>query len=192
MGFAHYVNCIHLSIVVELRRKDVLGVEIALNVIAIMGFLLSVYNFALELYKRHKRITIEIKHVFRIADVEDILHLQIINQSSTSICISRLKLTCDGKSVYYGDYRKLITEVTKRTGQTITCRETWHSNTFPQKIESGGAFLGLLLPSDSGLYFACGKTVQMVLYTDKGKIKKEMTFSDFSSLELLPKCRVPD
>ena len=124
MGFAHYVNCIHLSIVVELRRKDVLGVEIALNLIAIMGFLLSVYNFALELYKRHKRITIEIKHVFRIADVEDILHLQIINQSSTSICISRLKLTCDGKSVYYGDYRKLITEVTKRTGQTITCRET--------------------------------------------------------------------
>lgn len=166
--------------------------EIILAIISILGFALSIYNFVLELYKRHKRLIVEIKHVFRLGSSTEVIHLQIINQSSTSVCITRIETISNGTNVFWGDYRTLITEKTRKTGDIVKSYDSWCSDKFPQKIESGGVFSGLLLPSDSGIFLNPGEAVKVTAYTDRGTVKKEIIFNDFSPLELLSQCREPD
>ena len=169
--------------------------QIMLDIIAIIGFVLSIYNFVLEIIKNKKKLIVSFNHVFSYSsgrNVVQIIHVSIINKSSSPICISRMSVNCCGKSGFFGEYRKKIFDYTSQTGNEIKSYKTWTSNAFPVKIESGGFFNGLVISSESTSVIFPNEICNVQLDTDKGKVVKNIFVINFSDSELLSQCREPD
>lgn len=163
-----------------------------MNAIAIGGFILSVYNFLYALIRNRKHIQVTFAHIFNVADISDIIHINIINRSTAPICITAVVVTCEGKSGRYGEFRSKITEMTKRSKDTVTEHNAWYSNALPQKIDAGGIFNGLLLSAKQNPVLQPGHDCSVKIYTDKGLVRTSLTLNDFSDLSLLSQCREPD
>ncbi len=112
--------------------------------IAILGFILSLYNFLYEKYQNRMCLSVTYKnhHISHINNAELTLSLVIENRVKSPIPISRMFLIINGhpyeffwvpQIIYYADYK---------SGKTILDEVKLHSVELPAKIEGNGVLGG--------------------------------------------------
>lgn len=164
--------------------------------IAIAGFALSLWNMVEAQLKNRKNVQIYVQNVFRSGPNEkdfyaEILNVTFINKSREAITLSGLAVECDGKIHRFGEYQQMLIEKKRTTGNREISRSTWHSDTFPQKLEGLGCVHMLVSTTTKDLCIKSQSPYVFILYTNKGTIKKTLV-NDISDIKALSECRAPD
>lgn len=169
--------------------------DIALGIIAILGFGLSVYNFVLEIVKSRKHLKVLFNHVFRFGDPEhctEVIHISVCNNSSKPICVTKMEIACGGRLDRFGEFRKVLLNNKSMSGNQVNWIKTWTSDTFPVKIDPGDVFCGLIASSNLSAVLEPDERCSIFIKTNRGPKKLKSAFTNFSDAELLSQCRESD
>ena len=169
--------------------------EITSFVIAIISFILSIYNFIAPFVRNRKKMEIIISNVFRFGSgnqTSDILNIKFINKSREAITISQMIISCEKKADGFGKYNKRLMDHTSRIGNEITDRRFWTADVLPVRIEGLGFFSGLLVSDGNTPVIDQDNECNITLLTNKGTIHSKCKFPDFSDNKLLSQCRSSD
>lgn len=164
-------------------------------VIAVIGFVISIYNFVYSLIQNHTRIKISVPHVFHIESPRrnfEMLHIQILNLSKNPVVISKISVKNTKYTGSFGAYRRELFSKTIRSNGIVVEQKKWFSDQFPVKIE-GGSCVNLLLAVDKEMpAFAEGEQNVLKVHTAQRVIRYKLFLSSFSEKELLEECREPN
>ena len=151
-------------------------------IIAILSFMLSLYNFFYSLlinrsnlkliYKSHSccNLTPEYPIIF---------NLVFENKSRLDISISRLFLKVNESTYEFDSETNWIGEKTNRTGNKITDKITLYSLEIPQTISGLGAIGGYFwVGTYKKIEFNKSDQVTIIAYTNRGKFKYPINFGD--------------
>ena len=169
--------------------------DFALGIIAIFGFVLSIYNFVYEIVKSRKRLKMLFNHVFRFGNpgrCTEVIHISIINNSTKAICITGMTVFCRTQSNRFGEFKKILLTHESYSRNQIKYTKTWTANSFPTKIDPGDVFCGLIASSSIYPVLDPGEPCYVVLKTNRGPDKLKVSFTAFSDAEQLQLCREPD
>ena len=164
--------------------------------IAVFGAMLSMWNWLEKHLENRKRVTVEVKNVFcfgpdpKTGGYTEVLHLYILNKSREPITLSQLQVRCNAKSNRFGEYRIELHNRSNKKGSVEVIRRRWFSDTFPVKLEGLGYAHLLLASTGDARCIEEGKKCLMLIDSNKGKIRKEVTCT-FSEWDLLPLCKEP-
>lgn len=147
----------------------------ATRVIAITGFLISLYNLLYGIVTQHKNFKIR---VYGIKSYQDVtyLHIGIENKSSLSIAITQMFLLCGDCKTVCTASPTLLHETVRRSGQEVIDRKQTFSTPMPITISGLSAQSAFVLfehtqelPEDSATHLTVqvcstrGRPVQMKL-----------------------------
>lgn len=163
--------------------------------IAVVGFAMSVYNFAENLANKQVKITAEVADVFRAGNESRCLEticLKIVNLSNEPVVISSVEVENYKHKGSFGRYQKGVFTLTNRTAGKVTSVQNWTADRLPVAVEGKGC-VSLLLAGDSESPAFAEHTENVVtIRTDRKKITQRLHLSTFSDLMLIPKCRESD
>lgn len=163
--------------------------------IAVVGFIMSVYNFVVHILENHTRIKVEVSHVFHPfpgRQCRQTINLKVYNLSQKPVVLSRIVVSNDEHSGSIGSYRRNVFMTGFITGGRQNEKTVWFSDQLPIKIEGNGC-ANLLLTSDKAEpLFSKGKQNLLEIYTANKKIRYKFQLSSFSETSLLGECREPD
>ncbi len=163
--------------------------------IAVTGFIMSVYNFAENLAQKKVRITAEVSDVFRAGNESRCLEticLKVVNLSNEPVVLSGVKVENYKHKGSFGRYQKGVFTFTNRTAGKVTSVQKWTADRLPVTVDSKGC-VSLLLAGDSETPAFAEHTENIVtIRTDRKKITQRLHLSTFSDLMLIPKCRESD
>ena len=163
--------------------------------IAVLGFVLSLWNFISDKVKNWKNLKICVQNLFICGpspknEYCNVLNISFINKSRESITLSNLELRSKTERYKFGEYTLWVSENYQHIGTKEVSRSEWFSDVFPVTV-SGLGYAHMILSSTSvNTYILANKPYTLVLSTNKGRIKKRF-FSDYSNGELLSECREP-
>lgn len=155
--------------------KNILTKENITFFIALISFLLSLFNFISILIanRKHIKLTYKIHHECPTFNEHPIFFELIIeNLSKLDISVSRMFLIVGEVSYEFSSLPEFVYETTQRTGSTITDRKTYYSNSLPQTIKGLGVLGGFFWVNTcnafnyNNLYTS---DVSLCLYTNRGK-----------------------
>lgn len=152
--------------------------NIVTTIVSIIALVLSIGNAIYIFVCNHKKIDLKLnsytKNIVngKYAYIFDIL---IENKSRLPISINSLKIIKEKKEITFNPNPKLISEITSRSGKTITDKASLYSTAFPINI------LGL---NDNREFFELsnnenleGKCIIKIL-TNRGKVSKKINLND--------------
>lgn len=149
-------------------------------IIAVISFILSVYNFLYSLFINRSNLKIIYKsHIFcdNIPECPIIFNLILENKSRLDISISRLFLKVNDCIYEFDSEPNWIGEKTQRTGNKITDKITLHSLEIPQTIPGLGAVGGSFWVNTSNNFkFNKSDQVTIITHTNRGKFKYTINF----------------
>ena len=151
-------------------------------IIAVLSFILSVYNFLHSLFTNRANLKIIYKlHTVcnNLLDYPIIFNLVIENKSRLDISISRLFLKVNDCMYEFDSEPNWIGEKTRRTGNNITDKITLHSLVIPQTISGLGAIGGYFyVGTYKNFKFNKSDQVTIIAHTNRGKFKYPINFGD--------------
>ena len=164
--------------------------------IAISGFLLSVWNFAESKIKNRRALLVMVRNVFVLGpnpegEYLEVLNIAFVNKSREAIALSRLRIACGDSTGVYGELREKLIEHSHKVRTKETSRSTWFSDVFPVKLEGLDCANLLICSSGGQRCIEDGKKCQIELFTNKGIIRSDF-IAHFSGVELLWQCREPN
>ena len=163
--------------------------------IAIAAFVMSVYNFVVNIIQHRQHIEVELSGIFRPTNVKgasDVVNLKILNCSYSPVIISRITISSSLGNGDYGSYRRELLQIDLNAkGSSVSC-EQWFSDRLPVRID-GKSFADILIvPSDSTIRIPTGEKLTVKLYSSKKLITKKITVTSISAYKLLSRCRAPE
>ena len=161
-----------------------------LNVIAVVGFLFSVYNFIIDFSRNRKNLTIDISNVF-IEDDRIICNMHIINNSRAPITVSKLKIYNEKSDVIIGTLRCSLLDNRRHKNDVTSRREVWYSDTFPVKVEGLGFHSGLFVSLPMNTTFEENTTYNILVHTNRGIVKSKFDFKEFTAYLELSEYQAP-
>ena len=149
--------------------------------IAVVSFILSVYNFVEALMKNAKRLSVSIKHLYKL-DNHVVMLIEFTNRSHLGISITSGELVSDlNKRVVLGETSR---ELFRYSNPDAKGKAFERSVTFPINIDPLRSERVLLLTEDDLPGFSC--SYRIVLGSSRGKISKNVVLpaghEDFVSL----------
>ena len=171
--------------------------QIVLNIIAIMGFGLSLFNFFLGLWKSRSKLCIEITNVFSLNfdnETPEIINLRIYNDSSAPINISQIIVSNGSVESSFGLYRRKILSKNYKHNNIIDKSENWYSCALPVHLEGKGVISGLFSADDykkcvfnsDGPYF-------ITICSNKNRSRHKINSISISEdSKLIEKCQLPE
>ena len=157
------------------RENTMVKITFCLSVIS---FFLSAYNFVLHLYENHKNL--EISFGFMTKTFVSVQYIQIIliNKSCKQITVSNIKMKSNSGFLNMKNECVLYMESEKKRGETTISENKSYTSTTPFYIGELGYYSGCFMISESENYLKCGETIEIILGTNRGKIKKKITTPD--------------
>ncbi len=154
--------------------------EMVTFVIALIGFLLSVYNFVCELKRNHMRLKITYKNHLcgNTSPGFLLIMMNIENLSRLPVSISRMFLHIGEERFEFSSLPQFAYERVRRTGDEIHDKVVTHSQELPVMIPA----LGIV----GGFFHICGniteklnsEMVTIELWTTRGKKKYSMMINN--------------
>lgn len=145
-------------------------------VIAVAGFILSLWNFFFDLWRNRCALSVEyINHYCGIHPNGNgllQLRLNIVNESSAPIAVSRMFLLHNGKEIEFLFPSLCVWEFTKLRNGQIMSQDEVKSQAIPFKIEGHGVVGGYFLvyvPREELGFFEQEAEIQLVLQTARRK-----------------------
>ncbi len=149
-------------------------------IIAVISFMLSVYNFLYSLFINRSNLKITYKsHTFcsHLPESPIIFNLVLLNKSRLDISISRLFLKVNDCTYEFDSEPNWVGEKTQRTGNKITDKITLHSLEIPQTISGLGAVGGYFWVNTSNNFkFNKSDQITIIAHTNRGKFKYTIDF----------------
>lgn len=156
-------------------------------IIAVIGFGISIYNFILEKIRSAKRIYFTINHAFSYGKVgvkySEIIDIEIHNKSYSPITISKIEITGNNSSDFYGERIMKYSEHKMMHKEDVEYKGVWYSMILPVRIEPNSFYRGALISSNMLKVLQENKKHQIVFYTSKGPITKEFFLKNFAKPE---------
>ena len=140
-------------------------------ILSVAGSLLGVINFIHTFISNRKNIDIKILDYTQINHVVQFF-LYIQNQSASQICISSISIHHEGKHIFC----ELIPKKIRKTNDTLICTPMFPLNLAPL---CGYQYFFEFLDCPNNLV-APEKTVEVVIHTNRGPIKKSVNLGDKS------------
>ena len=140
-------------------------------VLSVIGSLLGVINFVYTIFSNRKHIDLDVLDHTQINNVVQFF-LYIQNQSASQICISSISINHDEKSYIC----ELIPKKIRGTKENLMCTPMFPLNLAPQ---CGYQYFFEFLNCPNNLVVP-GNTVEFVIHTNRGPIKKSVTLGDKS------------
>ncbi len=163
--------------------------------IAIIGCVISIYNFTSSFLRSRTRIKISIPHVFRIKTYKgctDVIHCKILNYSSNPVVISRLTVSNEECNGSFGMYRRNFFSTSVKRDTLVVEKKDWYSDNFPTKIEGNGCANLFLISDGKDPVLLSGKQNLVKLYTANKTVNYKLQFTDFSEIAKIAECREPN
>lgn len=163
------------------RENTMVKITFCLSVIS---FFLSAYNFVLHLYENHKSLEISFGFMTGIFASTQYVQMNFINKSCKQITISSIKIKSNSGFLNMKNECMLYLESKRTSGKDIISRNESYTSTTPFYIGELGYYSGCFMISESENYLKCGETIEIILGTNRGKIKKKITTPDsYSNLK---------
>lgn len=163
--------------------------------IAVIGFVISIYNFLSSTIQNRTKLQIDIPNIFRMDNNKrcfDILQVKIINLSSQPIVISGISAWNKNSNGSFGNLRREIMSSTRSKGREIIREQYWMSDTLPIRID-GNSCVNLLLISDCDKPIITKDAWNIIKFnTSKRSILRFKKVNAFSNQWLLTECREPN
>lgn len=150
--------------------KDLITKENITFMIAVVGCLLSIWNFFETRYHNHVHLELVYKAHFYGMDVF-LLQMAFENHSRLPICVSRIFIEISSYSFEFNWIPETVLEITQTTGKTITDEIKIRSLTPPIKIEALGIVGGILVANFSENIISeilNTSSCNLLLYTNRG------------------------
>lgn len=163
--------------------------------IAVVGFVISLYNFFSALRQNRIRLSIDFSHVFRLGRGDkclDALHVKIINRSYRPVIISRLTLSNPNGVRTFGSFRREVLRIEHRQNGEIYQRDIWMSDILPIKLEGNGYADLLLLSDEIGCFVTLDSENVVSLCTPQKTIRCKPIIRNFCDAKILSECREPN
>lgn len=163
--------------------------------IAVVGFVVSLYNFFAALRQNRIRLSIDIAHVFRIGygnKCPEALHVKIINLSYRPVIISRLTVSNTAGIRTFGRFRREVLRIEHQRNGEIYQRDIWMSDTLPIKLEGNGYADLLLLADETGWFVSPDSENVVSVCTPQKTIRCKPLIQNFSDAKTLSECREPN
>lgn len=157
------------------RENTMVKITFCLSVIS---FFLSAYNFVLHLYENHKSLEISFGFMTVIFASTQYVQMNFINKSCKQITISSIKIKSNSGFLNMKNECMLYLESEKKRGETTISENKSYTSTTPFYIGELGYYSGCFMISESENYLKCGETIEIILGTNRGKIKKKITTPD--------------
>ena len=152
-------------------------------IIAVLSFVLSVYNFLHSLFINRSNLKLIYKsHSYCnfAPEYTIIFNLVFENKSRLDISISRLFLKVNESIYEFDSEPNWVGEKTRSTGNKITDKITLHSLEIPQTISGLGAIGGYFwVDTYKKIKFNKYNQVTIIAYTNRGKFKYPINFGDW-------------
>lgn len=168
--------------------------------IAVAGFLMSIYNFLKDFIQSRTRLRIDIQDYFRIETsygAKDIIHVKLLNLSNRPTVLSTITiknggwLGLSGEGHRLGSYRRTIAKKTQRKAGVLEREDVWFSDVLPVKIEGNGCANLLIMADENDPVFQIGSLHLIKFHTARKNIRKREKINRLRDLELLLECREP-
>lgn len=168
--------------------------------IAVAGFVMSVYNFTKDFIQNRTRIRLDIQDCFRIKSsggTPDIIHIKLLNLSKRPIVLSAItiknggRFELRGERYRFGSYRREIVRRTHTKGDLLEKEEVWFSDVLPVKIEEYGCANLLIMADDNDPVFRVGSRHLIEFHTARRTIRKVKQINDLGNSLLLLESREP-
>lgn len=162
--------------------------------IAVVGFVISLYNFFAALRQNRIRLSIDIAHVFRIGHCDkcpEALHVKIINLSYRPVIISRLTVSNTAGIRTFGSFRREVLRIEHQRNGEIYQRDIWMSDTLPIKLEGNGYADLLLLADETGWFVMPDSENVVSVCTPQKTIRCKRLIQNSSDAKTLSECREP-
>lgn len=163
--------------------------------IAVFGFVLSLWNFISDKVKNWKNLKICVQDLFICGpspknEYVNVLNISFINKSREPITLSGLELKSADEDYKFGEYRLRVSEGCRSIGSVEVSRCELFSDIFPVTVPGLGYAHMILSSTSINTRVLENKPYTLVLSSNKGRIKKRF-LSDYSNGELLLECREP-
>jgi hypothetical protein len=168
--------------------------------IAVAGFVMSIYNFIKDFIQNRTRIRIDIQDCFRLTSsggTPDIIHIKLLNLSKRPVVLSAItikngsRFELRGKRYRFGSYRRKIVSRTHEKGGILEKEEVWFSDVLPVKIEEYGCANLLIMADDNDPVFRVGSRHLIKFHTARRTIRKVKQINDLGNSLLLLESREP-
>ncbi|MBA8935837.1 hypothetical protein [Clostridium beijerinckii] len=161
--------------------NNLLTKETITFLIAIIGFLLSLFNTLYLLLSNRKNINLIYKYheeCSRLRNKPIYFEFIIENRSRLNISISRMFLNVNETTFEFSSSPEFIYEHTRSNGSCVVDRKVFYSNTLPQTISGLGVLGGFFWvdTSDDFEYDRLYKSdISISLHTNRGKLTFPIT-----------------
>lgn len=165
------------------RENTMVKITFCLSVIS---FFLSAYNFVLHLYENHKNLEISFGFMTKTFTSVQYIQIILINKSCKQITVSNIKMKSNSGFLNMKNKCVRYMELKEQCGETIKSENEFYTSTTPFYICELGYYSGCFMISESENYLKCGETIEIILGTNRGKIKKKITTPDsYSNLKCI-------
>jgi len=142
--------------------------------ISIISFWLSIYNFIRNLWENHKNLEISFGFMSKVIAFDQYIQINIINKSCKQITVSSIKMKSNSRFLSMKNERTLYLKLKRMHGTKIISENNSYTSTTPFYICGLGYYSGCFRISKSENYLKCNETVEIILGTNRGKIKKKI------------------
>ena len=157
-------------------------------VIAVAGFVLSLWNTLHDWFRNRKALIIEAKEVFSLSDPEgqttEIVKFIATNKSKEPITLSGLSISCCEKSNEFGEYRLCL-------ARQLNDKTEWHAMIFPIKIEGLGGELLFFASSGDRSVIRLNEPCTAEFRSNKGILKMQFVVSEFADQSFIQSSQYP-
>lgn len=146
-------------------------------VIAVAGFLLSLFNFIKDCWNSRCHLSVIYKNhtagISRRNKTSINVHLIFENKSSKRIAVTRMFLVFHNQKYEFLFPENEVWSFTKRSGGEIIKNDTIYTQQLPFDIDGNGALGGyfrVLLPPEAVSDFSKSTVLNLVIYTNRKKL----------------------
>ncbi len=148
--------------------------------LSIISFCLSIYNFIRNLWENHKNLEVSFGFMEEPGCSAQHIQINVINKSCKQITISNIKIKTDsGVLEMINECVRYMSTTHKSNGEKIIDNE-YYTSTTPFYICELGCYSGCFMISKTKKrnYLKCNENVEIILGTNRGKVKKKITTPD--------------
>lgn len=146
--------------------------------LSIISFCLSVYNFIRNLWENHKSLEVSFGFMSQIMASNQYIQINIINKSCKQITVSSIKMKSSSGCLNMKNECVLYLESKKTIGTRVSSQKRSYTSATPFYICELGYYSGCFVISKSENYLKCNENVEIILGTNRGKVKKKITTPD--------------
>ena len=146
--------------------------------LSIISFCLSIYNFIRNLWENHKNLEVSFGFMSKIMASDQYIQINIINKSCKQITVSSIKMKSSSGFLNMKNECVLYLESKKTLGTRVTSQKSSYTSATPFYICELGYYSGCFVISKSENYLKCNENIEIILGTNRGKVKKKITTPD--------------